>query len=430
MRRASSTRKRNDLTDTRLNPNGDATYVLNDVRETEEYRLAYQWGQAKSLDQTDIFDACRRQGCKLSNDELDHRIKCALDDVRTEPLEVVTVADVAAEQVTWRWRNRVPNHKLTLLWGDPGVNKSWLTLELAARITRGDALPDDDPTGEIGNVLILTSEDGVADTIRPRLEALRANLNRVDVLRSVKSADGKRHAVSLQTDLEAIGHQVSKRGYAALIIIDPIDAYLGKGKDSFKYADMRSVLDPLAEFAERNRVTIVAIQHLTKGQRDKAIYRGQSSIAFLATARSVLFLGTDPNDGEQRKRVLHCIKHNLAEEPPSALAFEVRHSAFEWLGESHVSLAALMDPDQSADNRSELDDAENYLTQLLANGPVKATMQYETAEREHSISPATLRRAKNKLNIKSVKGKGDAYSNWYWVGPGQVPVMEDDPPSF
>jgi hypothetical protein len=286
-------------------------------------------------------------------------------------------------------------------------------------------LPDNDVTGEIGNVLILTSEDGVADTIRPRLEALGANLNRVDVLRSVK-VNGKRHPVSLQSDLDVIGHQVSKRGYA-LIIIDPIDAYLGKGKDSFKYADMRSVLDPLAEFAERNRVTMLAIQHLTKGQRDKAIYRGQSSIAFLATARSVLFLGTDPNDGEQRRRVLHCIKHNLAEEPPSALAFEVRNSTFKWLGQSNVSVAALTDPDLSADDRSELADAEDYLKQLLADGAVKATGQYDIAETQHGISTATLRRAKLKLNIASVKGKGSADAPWYWVAPGQTPVMEDDP---
>ena len=123
-----------------------------------------------------------------------------------------------------------------------------------------------------------------------------ADLNRVDVLKSVRLPDGKRYTVSLQRDLKAIAQQVRQRGYALIIIIDPIDAYLGKGKDSFKYADMRSVLDSLAEFAERNRVTLLAIQHLTKGQRDKAIYRGQSSIAFLATARSVLFLGTDPED--------------------------------------------------------------------------------------------------------------------------------------
>jgi hypothetical protein len=430
MSRTASTRKPNDVTDTRLNPNGYVADQLSDeeIRSTEEYRLASSWARSTPDHKTLAHAFTVGHGYQLS-EGLEHVITVALDDVLTEALDVVTVANVAAEQVTWLWHNRVPHHKLTLLWGDPGQNKSWLTLELAARITRGEPLPEDNVTGEIGNVLILTSEDGVADTIRPRLEALGANLNRVDVLKSVKSADGKRHAVSLQTDLDLIGHQVSKRGYA-LIIVDPIDAYLGSGKDSFKNPDMRAVLDPLAEFAERKRVTLLAIQHLTKSQRDRAIYRGQGSIAFLAAARSVLFVGTDPNDGEQRRRVLHCIKHNLAEEPPGALAFEVRHSAFEWLGESHVSIAALMDPDQSADDRSELDDAENYLTQLLANGPVKATMQYETADREHGISPATLRRAKSKLNIKSVKGKGDAYSNWYWVGPGQVPVLEDEPPPF
>ena len=341
------------------------------------------------------------------------------------PLEVVTVADVESEPVTWLWHNRIPKNKLTLLWGDPDTNKSWLTLDLAARITRGDTLPDNGASCEIGTVLILTSEDGIADTIRPRLELLQADLNRVDVLRSVKDR-GKRRSVSLQTDLDLIELQLRERRYK-LLIIDPIDAYLGSGKDSFKYADMRAVLDPLADFAQRNRITLLAIQHLTKQTRDKAIYKGQGNVAFLATARSVLFVGTDPNDNERRRRVIHCLKHNLAADRIVGLAFQVRDGQLNWLGETDVTVAQLLDAELTGKEESELQEAIDYLTQLLDGGSVRASGLFEVAEEEHGISQATLRRAKHQLKIASVKGTGKFASKWYWVWPGAIPVMEDDP---
>ena len=173
---------------------------------------------------------------------------------------VVRLDTVAPEPVQWLWPDRLPRGKLTLLIGDPGLGKTFLLLDLMARVSRAAPWPDAG-TASLGASVLLTSEDGLADTIRPRLEALEADCGRIHALTAIREA-GQERPVSLAHDLAQL-EGVIERTQAGLVGVDPLSAYLGD-RDSYKDPDIRRVLGPVAALAERTRSAIVGIMHLTK----------------------------------------------------------------------------------------------------------------------------------------------------------------------
>jgi len=198
--------------------------------------------------------------------------------------DIVRLSDVTPEKVEFLSYPYIPLGKLTLLDGDPGVGKSTLSLAIAAGVTLGKGVPGmvkADP----GNVLVLSCEDGLSDTIRPRLDASGADVQKVFALRGVMTLD--------EEGLEALTHHLTEIR-PRLVIIDPLVGYLGGKVDMHKGNEVRQVTAGLAELAEEFHCSFLAIRHLTKGGRDKAIYRGIGSIDFTAAARSVLLAGTDP----------------------------------------------------------------------------------------------------------------------------------------
>jgi RecA-family ATPase len=203
--------------------------------------------------------------------------------------------------VAWLWEPYIPRGKLTSIEGDPGVGKSWFTMALAAQISRGEQLPGVKRAVEPASVLLLTAEDGPADTIRPRLDAVGADVSRVDVIPAVLPFDAA-GVNKLKAEIGALK--------PALVIIDPIVAYLPEQTDMNSASAVRPILARLAKVAEETGVAIAFVRHLAKGNRDKAIYRGLGSIDFTAACRSVLMVGFDPNDGD--KRVVAHGKSNLA----------------------------------------------------------------------------------------------------------------------
>lgn len=334
---------------------------------------------------------------------------------------LVSIGDVQREAVQWLWAGRLPLGKITILEGDPGVGKSWLTLAVAAAISRGAPLPgqEDCPPA---SVLVLTAEDGLADTVRPRLEDMGADLGRVKALVAVRDPKGKTSHFSLVDDLEHLEGALQGGGYG-LVIIDPLNAYLGTTLDTHRDAALRSVLTPLAALAERYRVAVIAVRHLTKTPRDRAIYRGQGSIAYTAAARVVHLVGFDPGDPSKQRRVMATVKNNLAA-PPLGLAFEIApggrldQAAFRWLGETDVTPAALLAPEKD----SALDEAVTTLREALAAGPVKVTDLRKEAQ-ELGISWRTFENAKRalkaeafRLGEKGHRGRG----SWYWRMPGET----------
>ena len=313
------------------------------------------------------------------------------------------LAEIAPESVEFLWRPYLPVGKLTLLEGDPGQGKSFLAAALAANGSRGRGLPGAEPS-EPWSTLMLTAEDGLADTLRPRLDRLGADVDRifgVEDLLDLSSAEG------LSTLERAIADRRPR-----LVIIDPVVAYVGARTDLHRANQVRAVLGPLARLAAKTRTVILAIRHLNKTQGTPSLYRGHGSIDFTAAARSVLLVGTDPDEPEQRI-VIH-LKSNLARTGRS-LAFTIRDGVFAWSGWSQLTARDLLQDDRAAEERTAIGEAKDFLVEVLADGPQGSKEVLQEAKAA-GISEKTLRRAKSQLKVK-VRKTG-FHGNWCWALPG------------
>jgi hypothetical protein len=330
---------------------------------------------------------------------------------------VVTLADVQPESVEWLWAGRIPRGKLTLLDGDPGLGKSTVAYDIAARATRGIPMPYDPAPAAPGDVVLLSHEDGLADTIRPRLEAAAADLRRVHAIQTISGADRSRLPV-LPADLDSILAIVEGRA-AVLLIIDPLFAYLASGVDSFRDHDVRAALAPLAAAAERSRAAVLIVRHLNKRTGGPALYRGGGSIGIIGLARSGLVVAPDPADATQR--ILASVKNNLGAPAPSLrwklVGTETGAARVEWLGATdHSADALLAESSEAPSERSAIQAACEFLRDLLADGEVAATEVARRA-REEGISPRTLDRAKRQLSIRHRKQFGSGKFTWFLATP-------------
>ncbi|PIR53000.1 hypothetical protein COU76_03425 [Candidatus Peregrinibacteria bacterium CG10_big_fil_rev_8_21_14_0_10_49_10] len=328
---------------------------------------------------------------------------------------LLKICDVIKEEVDWLWFQRIPKGKLTIIEGDPGQGKSWLSLAITSAVTCGTHFPGQPPRKEIipADVLLLAAEDGAADTIRPRLEVMGANLERVSILLAVKDSEGQERHLSLVEDLSAVDKALSEGQYG-LVIVDPLNAYLGTQLDTHKDAAMRGVLTPLTRLAEKYNIALVCIRHLTKSAREKTIYRGQGSIAYTAAARVVHLVGTSPDNKEER--VMVCTKNNLCPLPPS-FAFEISGTEFKWKGEVDVDVERLLKADKDG-RRTALENAMDFLSEALAERPRPA--KDVMADAEHAgISERTLKRAKKELNVQANR-EGGSKGHWIWSLPVDV----------
>jgi len=217
----------------------------------------------------------------------------------------VRMSDVQPARVEWLWEGRIPLGKLTILDGDPGLGKSTIALDLAARVSCGREMPDGTP-GRDGGVVVASAEDGLADTVRPRLDAAWADTTRILALR-LDEWSAIAEIVTLRAAIREVG--------ALLVIVDPLMAYLGSATDSYRDQDVRQVLAPLSALADETGAAILIIRHLRKAAADQAVYRGGGSIGIIGAARSGLLIATDPDDRDQR--VLASTKANLSRLAPS-----------------------------------------------------------------------------------------------------------------
>jgi len=234
-------------------------------------------------------------------------------------LVVVNAASIKPEAVQWLWTGRLARGKHTCIAGEPGTAKSQVTIAITAAITTGGEWPCGEGRAPLGNVIILNAEDGAADSIVPRLMAAGADLCRVHVVSAVHHADARR-AFNLQHDLHLLEKTIAEIGNVALVVIDPVSAYLGR-TDSHNNSEVRGVLGPLTEMAERNRVAILSVTHFSKGGPNatkKAIDRFIGSVAFVGAPRAAFAAIADP-DHEGRLLFLP-VKNNLAR-PPQGLAY-------------------------------------------------------------------------------------------------------------
>ncbi len=346
-------------------------------------------------------------------------MRAADPEADDSPAVLVKVSSVEPERVEWLWMHRIPRGKVTVLDGDPGLGKSTMTLDLAARVSTGRPMPGDEREREPAGVVLLTAEDGIADTIRPRLEAAGGDLERVAVLTAVRDSDGKPRLPVIPDDVEPIRQALRAVG-ASLLVVDPLMAFLNGRVDSHRDQDVRGALHLLADLAGCEGVSVVIVRHLNKAGGGHPIYRGGGSIGIIGAARAGLLVAPDPKD--DTRRVVAVSKSNLGPVPPS-LAYRLVQSGdasrIDWEGVAEGCsasdlLAAQRDDGEGAGPREE---AEAFLRELLAQGPVPAK-DVERDRRAAGISERTLDRAKARLGVRARKeGRPGEAGRWAWSLP-------------
>lgn len=303
---------------------------------------------------------------------------------------------ISSRTVEWLWYPYIPYGKITILQGDPGEGKSTMMLQLAALITSGKAMPDGSGDKVPGNVIYQAAEDGIEDTIKPRLLAAGADCGRIAFL------ENEENPITLDDErLE----QAIKDTQAKLLVIDPLQAYLGIDNDMQRSNSTRSVFGRLAKVAERTGCAIVLIGHMNKSSRTKGIYRGLGSIDIAAVARSILLVGRDSSNPYYR--IMVQIKNNLAPEG-KAFVFELNPDlGFSWIGQEEHEMEDLLF--QRSKGESKLDKAKEYL-KLLLNGSDMPCADILEKMRATGIGTRTVEQAKKDMGIISYK-LGD---KWYW----------------
>jgi len=311
-------------------------------------------------------------------------------------LQMIRMSDVREKQIDWLWHPYIPCGKITIVQGDPGEGKTTFILRAAALLTRGEALPFAAAQQPM-SVIYQTAEDGLADTIKPRLLEAGADCERVLVI------DETAQALSMSD--ERLAAAVQKTG-AKLVILDPLQAYLGADVDMHRANEIRPVMKRLGDMAEQSGCAVVLIGHMNKAGGIKAAYRGLGSIDFQAAARSVLIVGRLRDQPE--KRIVAHAKSSLAPEGQS-LAFELNpESGFRWLGHHSISADDLL---AGVVTQSKTVQVEDMLRELLET-PVPATEVFRRAE-ALGISERTVKTAKKNLGIVSEKVGG----LWRWKLP-------------
>ena len=323
---------------------------------------------------------------------------------------VVSMDTVQRTPVTWLWWPYIALGKLTMLDGDPGIGKSLLMTQLAASLSRGQALPDQEgkptfPTGSPHVTVMLSTEDGLADTLKPRLEDAGADCRQIKVLTAWVDTEGEEHAFSFQ-DMPMLERTLQEYD-PRLVIIDPVQAYLGSGVDMHRANETRPLLEALRRLAERYQCAIVCIRHPAKAsQGSKALHRGLGSVDFIGTARTGLFVEQHPLD--PTKALVAQSKSNIGP-LGRTLIFTKADGQFEWCGRSRLSAEMLAGSGRGPDPYVFLE-AVCWLETRLQDGlPVASTVLREEAE-EEGISFPTLRRAKKALGVRSVKRE----DQWEW----------------
>ena len=310
-------------------------------------------------------------------------------------LSLINMADVESKNVEFLWYPYIPYGKITIIQGDPGEGKTTAVLRIAALLTKGEMLPEDKQEREPINVIYQTAEDGLADTVKPRLEAAGAYCSRILVI------DESAENLSM---LDSRIEEALKETGAKLIILDPIQAYLGSNVDMHRANEIRPVMKHLGNIAEKYGCAIILIGHMNKASGSKSTYRGLGSIDFQATARSVLIVGRIKDD--PTCRVIAHDKSSLAPEGPS-IAFRLdKDNGFEWEGIIDIAVDELLSGEQK---KSKLNSAKDFLKTYLADGPKPSNDIFEEAE-ARGIKKRTLYTAKDELDIVATKSE----SKWIW----------------
>lgn len=332
---------------------------------------------------------------------------------------IVNLGTVKPEPIQWLWPGRIPLGMFVLLAGQPGVGKTTISHSIAAIQTIGSRWPFSEHRADRGSVVILTAEDDPKYTLVPRLMAAGADLDRINLIKSVIKPHGDKVLdlpLLLSEDMHELDRMLQSEPDTKLLIMDPLSAYMGV-KDSHRDADVRQVLGPLTDLAAKHGVTVMGITHLSKNTSNSAMARFMGSTGIIAAARAA-FLVTEHED----ELMLLPVKNNVAPKQggltykivSATVAGNIETSRVEWTGETEIKA----DDAHSQQHASapKMTEAMEFLEAQLAYGP-KLQKHIEKASDRNGITWASVRRAKTQLEIKS--HKDDFGGGWKWYTPEQ-----------
>jgi hypothetical protein len=335
------------------------------------------------------------------------------------------VSDVEAQAVDWLWKGRIAKGTLTVFDGDPGQGKGLAVVDLAARVTTGRDMPDG-TIGAAGRVLYLTSEDAISFVVRPRLDVARANTEHVYMLRPEAE-----EVITLPDNCDRL-EQMVRALEVALVVIDPLSAFLGESINSHKDSDIRRALGPLHQLAESTGAAVIGVRHLNKAYGGSAMYRGGGSIAIIAASRSAFIFGADPHAEEgDDVRVMACTKLNVAE-MPRAMSYRIETALhptlvdaegnatqiarIKWLGESDTRADELVQVTDS-EQQSQVSVACDVIAKLFGDRSEVPSAEGDRAMKSAAISVGTASRARRKLGVSTRPESSGGRWVWYLTRP-------------
>ncbi|KKN44605.1 hypothetical protein LCGC14_0691430 [marine sediment metagenome] len=346
----------------------------------------------------------------------------APDTIIPIELRTICMADVKPKMVKWLWPQRMPLGSLSMIVSNPGLGKSLITMLISTKVTTGNDWPDSKNENPPGHVILISGEDNLEDTIRPRLDAAGADVNKVTAILDViiRDDEGKileeETLFSLNSHIPGLRKRIEANKDIQLIIIDPISSFMGK-VDSHRNSEVRQVLSKLAKLAQDLNVAVVCISHFNKPNSGNANYRIIGSIAFNAAARAVWYVTEDPDD--DKKRLFLPGKSNLAEEQPG-MSYKIESvDVSDTITAPRVvfddepeyrTIDEVLSENESKDRKSpQQDKIIDFLNEALAQGPVLATDMEELIE-TNGFKMVTVKRAKKEAGVESKRQDGV----WFW----------------
>lgn len=304
-------------------------------------------------------------------------------------LKIIEMSEVESKEISWLWYPFIPYGKLTIIQGDPGDGKTTLVLNIAAALSKGEGLDEDMKPAEPLRIIYQTAEDGLADTVKPRLEKAEADCSNIFVIDETDA--------SLSMLDERIEKAIVEKK-AKLLILDPIQAYLGGKMDMNRANEARDMTKHLGQVAERTGCAIVLIGHMNKNSGGKVAYRGMGSIDFFAVARSVLLVGRVK--GQENRRAMVQIKNNLAERGHGK-SFLLTEGIFQWQGDYDITEEELTGGFVSKTSKQE--NAKELLRSLSVITKEIPTSEIREKAIERGFSWRTMELVKKELGIQSKK---------------------------